>query len=452
MNLTRRSLLKSTAATGLIAATASLTGWAKAWAATELQFKPEDGAKLQLLRWRRFIQAEEDAFMRLVAAFTEATGVPVDVLNEGLDDVQPKASVAANVGSGPDMFWGLYSLPHLFVDQCMDVTDVADLLGAKYGGWVDTAVTYGTSGGRWIALPIAYNANLINYRISAIKEAGFSEMPQDTESFLELNKGLQRIGKPAGMALGHASGDGNAWVHWCLWSHGGNLVDENDNVVINSPETEAALNYAKALYDTWIPGTASWNDSFNNKAFLSGQVFLTNNGVSIYAAALRGANPPADADQATRDAAPAMAAMAEDTSHAFWPVGPVGTPTEFHIAYPLLGMKYTKYPNAVKVFMQFMMEAENYGPWLEGAVGYLTQPLNAYDDLPFWNKDPKLLPAKFAAERTLTAGGLGSVGERAASALADFVVLSMIANACSGRSTPKDAMAVAERQAKRIYR
>jgi len=452
MNLTRRSLLKSTAATGLIAATASLTGWAKAWAATELQFKPEDGAKLQLLRWRRFIQAEEDAFMRLVAAFTEATGVPVDVLNEGLDDVQPKASVAANVGSGPDMFWGLYSLPHLFVDQCMDVTDVADLLGAKYGGWVDTAVTYGTSGGRWIALPIAYNANLINYRISAIKEAGFSEMPQDTESFLELNKGLQRIGKPAGMALGHASGDGNAWVHWCLWSHGGNLVDENDNVVINSPETEAALTYAKALYDTWIPGTASWNDSFNNKAFLSGQVFLTNNGVSIYAAALRGANPPADADQATRDAAPAMAAMAEDTSHAFWPVGPVGTPTEFHIAYPLLGMKYTKYPNAVKAFMQFLMEAENYGPWLTDAVGYLTQPLNAYRDLPFWTADPKLTPAVYAAERTLTAGGKGSVGDKAASALADFVVLDMIANAVSGRSSVQDAIRTAERQAQRIYR
>ncbi|MEL6219659.1 MAG: extracellular solute-binding protein, partial [Pseudomonadota bacterium] len=278
--ISRRSMLKGTAAIGGVAVGADLIGWAKAWADGHMLHKPEDGASLQLLRWKRFVQSEEDAFVKLVEAFTAATGVKVEVLNESLDDVQPKASVAANVGSGPDMFWGLYSLPHLFADKCMDVSDVCDHIGQKYGGWAPTAETYGKSGGKWISVPVAYNANLINYRKSAMQEAGFSEMPGDTEGFLELNKALKGIGKPGGMALGFASGDGNAWVHWCLWSHGGNLVDENDNVVINSPETEAALNYAKALYDAWIPGTASWNDAFNNKAFLAEEVWLTNNGVS----------------------------------------------------------------------------------------------------------------------------------------------------------------------------
>ena len=32
-----------------------------------------------------------------------------------------------------------------------------------------------------------------------------------------------------------------AWVHWCLWAHGGNVVDKDDKVIINSPETEKAL-------------------------------------------------------------------------------------------------------------------------------------------------------------------------------------------------------------------
>lgn len=441
MDLTRRSLLKSTAATGVLATVGSLTGWATAWAQTAMLHKPEAGAKLQLLRWRRFIQSEEDSFMKLVAAFTQATGVQVDVLSEGMDDVQPKASVAANVGSGPDMFWGLYSLPHLFADKCIDVTDVADHLGKKYGGWAPTAETYGKSGNKWICIPVAYNANLINYRQSSIKEAGFSEMPGDTQGFLELCKGLQRINKPAGMALGFASGDGNAWVHWALWSHGGNTVDARDNVIINSPETLAALNYAKALYDTWVPGTASWNDSFNNRAFLAGEVHLTNNGVSIYAAAK---------SSAATD--PKMAAIAEDVNHAYWPVGPIGVPTEFHICYPLLGMTYTKFPNAVKAFMQFMMEAENYEPWLNGAVAYLSHSVAAGDNFAVWTADPKFAPAKPAAWRTWTAGGKGSVGEKAASALADFVVLSMVANACSGRSTPEEAIKVAERQLRRIYR
>ncbi len=439
--ISRRSLLKGTAAVGAVTASPGLLGWAKAWAASEMLHQPEEGASLQLLRWRRFVQSEEDSFLALVDAFTQATGVPVEVLNESLDDVQPKASVAANVGSGPDLFWGLYSLPHLFPEKCMDVSDVCDHIGTKYGGWAPSAETYGKSGGKWIAVPVAYNANLINYRISAMNEAGFSEMPGDLEGFLELNKALKGIGKPGGMALGFASGDGNAWVHWVLWAHGGYLVDENDEVIINSPETAAALEYAKQLFEAWIPGTASWNDAFNNKAFLAEEVWLTNNGVSIYAAAKRQANEDAK-----------MKEIMEDMDHAFWPVGPAGKPTEFHICYPLLGMNYTSNPNAVKAFMQFMMEAENYEPWCAGAVAYLSHSYQAGDDFAFWNEDPKLLAAKPAAWRTSTAGHLGSVGEKAAAALADFIVLDMIANAASGRATVEEAIRVAERKAKRLYR
>ena len=79
MKTTRRSLLKGSAALGAFALGADLVGLAKAWAATEMKWKPEDGAKLELLRWKRFIQSEEDAFMVLVDAFTKATGVPVTV-------------------------------------------------------------------------------------------------------------------------------------------------------------------------------------------------------------------------------------------------------------------------------------------------------------------------------------------------------------------------------------
>src|ERR1044072_543094 len=111
---TRRDVLKTGAAAAGLGALqgADLMSWAQAWAQAA-PWKPEKGAKLQLMRWKRFIQSEEDSFMALVAAFTKATGVDVNVIHESLDDVQPKASVAANTGQGPDIFWGLYSLPHL---------------------------------------------------------------------------------------------------------------------------------------------------------------------------------------------------------------------------------------------------------------------------------------------------------------------------------------------------
>ena len=446
VHFTRRKFLKSSGTSAALGGVAALEGvnlmqFANAWAQAS-PFKPEKGAKITLLRWKRFVQSEEDSFMSLVGAFTKATGVEVKVLNESLDDVQPKASVAANTGQGPDLFWGLYSLPHLFPSKVSDVTDVANYLGKKYGGWVPTAETYGKSGGKWIAIPVAYNGNLINFRQSMIEKAGFKEIPKDNAGFLQLMKELKAKSIPGGFALGRASGDGNAWVHWALWSHGANLVDAKDKIIINSPETVKALEYTLELSKTFVSGTASWNDSFNNKAFLESQISLTNNGVSIYASA------KADAAKGIAKAKDVM----DDMNHALWPIGPAGKPTEFHIAYPMMIMKYSKAQQACKAFIAFTMEAENYNKWLTDSVAYLTHPLNAYDANPVWTTDKKLSVARDVAKRTLTAGGLGSVGEKAASALADFVVLDMVASVCTERASIKEAIAVAERQAKRIYR
>ncbi len=78
----------------------ALLEWAKAWAQAA-PWKPEKGAKINLMRWRRFVQAEDEAFVKMINAFKQATGVDVVVTNESFEDIQPKASVAANTGSGP---------------------------------------------------------------------------------------------------------------------------------------------------------------------------------------------------------------------------------------------------------------------------------------------------------------------------------------------------------------
>ncbi len=436
--ITRRTLVGTGTA---MAAAGALTGpalldWAKAWAQAA-PWKPEKGAALSLLRWKYFVQSEDDQFVKLIDAFTQATGVKVTISRESYEDVQPKASVAANTGAGPDMFWGLYSLPHLFPQKCIDVTDVANYLGKKYGGWVESAQKYAVSGKKWIAIPVCYSGNMLNYRLEASKKAGFSKFPTTNDAFLEYTKAMKANNTLGGFALGHASGDGNGWVHWCLWSNGGNVVDKNDKVIINSPETEKALNYAKALYANMIPGTAAWNDASNNKAFLAGEINWTDNGISIYVAAKKD---------------PTKTEIAKDMDHAVWPIGPVGKPTELHLMYPILAMTHTKYPQACKALMAFMLEADQFNKWLEAAQGYLTHCLNAYDKNPIWTSDPKNTIFGEAGKRTLTAGGLGSVGEKAASAIADFVVLDMFASFCTGREDAKGAIKIAERQLQRIYR
>ena len=137
-DFTRRSLLQGGTA---LAAAGALTGpalldFAKAWAQAA-PWKAEPGAKLTVMRWKRFVPAEDDAFNAMVAAFKTATGTEMNVFSESFEDVQPKASVAANTGSGLDLAWGLHTLPQLFPTKVLKMNDVADYLGKKYGGWTD---------------------------------------------------------------------------------------------------------------------------------------------------------------------------------------------------------------------------------------------------------------------------------------------------------------------------
>ena len=147
-----------------------------------------------------------------------------------------------------------------------------------------------------------------------------------------------------------------------------------------------------------------------------------------------------------------MTAIADDMNHALFPVGPVGKPQELQLTFPLLTFKFSKYPKACKAFVAFMMEADQYNPWIEAAAGYLTHPLNAFDANPVWTKDPKNTVFRDAARRTLPASGIGPVSEKAAAAIADFILVDMVANYATGREDIKGAMAVAERQAKRLFR
>jgi len=433
----RRSLLKAGSGLLAVAATMSaeqLLGYAKAWAQAS-PWKPEDGAKINLLRWKRFVEAEDVAFMKIVDAFQKATGTTIIVSNESYEDVQPKASVAANTGSGLDMIWGLYSLPFLFPNKCTDMTDVADYLAKKGGGWTKSGEAYGKLDGKWIGIPVAATGALINYRIAAMEKAGHKEFPKDLAGFADLIKGLNKNGTPAGMAVGHASGDANTWLHWALWSHGGNLIDANNKVVINSPETAKSLEYVKGLYDDFIPGTASWNDSSNNKAFLAGQLYLTVNGISIYVTAKR-ENPQ----------------IAQDMNHAHLVPGVDGKTREMNLGFPILVFNFTKFPQACKAFTAFMMDPDQLNPWVEASQGYLSPFLAGFSKNPIWTADPKNTPYRNVAEVSLTPAGVGQMSENAAAAIADWVVVDMFANYCTGREDVKTAMASAERSAKRIFR
>ena len=131
--------------------------------------------------------------------------------------------------------------------------------------------------------------------------------------------------------------------------------------------------------------------------------------------------------------------MAADIQHASFPIGPVGMPTESHLFFNQMIMKYTKYPNAAKAFLQFMMEQEQFGAWLTGAqrrrdaAGRLRQAADL-------DRRPEEHAVPRRGEEPRPAGYAGKARLRSAGAAADFIVVNMVAEVISGSKSPKEAM------------
>ena len=402
-------------------------------------YELETGASLRVLRPSKFVQGDETLFLENTKKFTKQTGVEVIVDSEGWEDLRPKTAVAANVGSGPDVVLAWQEDPHLFADKALPLDDLAGYLGEKYGGWFPVAEHYGRNqDGKWIAIPFGGAGSTMVYRKSWVNEAGFEGVPGDFAGFLELCKALQGTDHPAGFALGHAVGDAG-WTDWVLWGFGSSVIDEDSNVVIDNPKTIEALNYAKELYSTFIPGTLSWLDPSNNKAFLAGEVGLTGNGISIYYAAKNSEDP-------------ATKALAEDVFHGNYPVGPVGFPTQGALVINAMIFSFTPYPNAAREYLRFMMEEEQYAAWQAASIGYWCHPLQAYDTLPLWTEDPKHAPYRDIMRNALPQSYKGPPSEAAAAVKAEFVVVDMFASVCAGQATPEEAATEAQRRAERYFR
>lgn len=439
---TRRDTLALGA--GMVAATATA---APARAAipvanvAEPKFLLEPGAKLRVLRPAKFVDPDEAIFTANSRAFTAKTGIDVRVDYVAWADMPVQTAVTANTGAGPDIILGFGPDPHIYADKVAPLTDLAEYLGAKYGGWYDLAALYGKAwkGKDWIGLPMGGSAGPANYRTTWIKDAGFEKIPMELDKFLTLCRNLKKNGHPCGFTLAHAPGDAPNYANWLLWAHGAALVDEAGKVTLDTPETRAALDYAKAMYETMIPGTMSWNGSSNNQAFAAGEIGLTQNGVSIYFAAKNSPDPK-------------QQAVGVDMDHASMPFGKATRSPVTALVLNAMLFKHCKFPNAGKEYLRFMMEAPQYDPWLTGSLGYWSHPLKAYASSAVWDSDPKLAFFKTAMDTPFNDGYNGPVNAAAGSVLSDWVLVDMFARVATGEATPADSVRTAVRAATRYYK
>ena len=110
-------------------------------------FQIEKGATLRVLRPAKFVDPDEVFFRANTKKFTDATGIDVRVDFVSWEDMRPQTAVTANTGAGPDIIIGFSADPQIYADKLVDMNDLADYLGAKYGGWFQLAQLYGTQVG-----------------------------------------------------------------------------------------------------------------------------------------------------------------------------------------------------------------------------------------------------------------------------------------------------------------
>jgi multiple sugar transport system substrate-binding protein len=149
---------------------------------------------------------------------------------------------------------------------------------------------------------------------------------------------------------------------------------------------------------------------------------------------------------------PKMQELANDIQHAYFPAGVDGKNRELNLVFPMMIFKYSKYPNAAKEYLRFMMEKEQYVPWQEASIGYVCHPLAAYEKSAFWTQDPKKTPYRDCFKNGTPGGYAGQMGYASAACVADFIIPNMVAEAASGSKTPKEAAARAQARAERYYK
>jgi ABC-type glycerol-3-phosphate transport system substrate-binding protein len=331
--------------------------------------------------------------------------------------------------------------PQLYGASLVDLSDIADQQGKTEGGYYPLVKSNSNDGSKWISMPWTIVGGMIAYRKSWFEEVGANTFPDTWEKYHEVGKKLKAKGRPIGQTLGHTFGDAPTFTYPFLWSWGGKEVDSSGKVAINTKESVESVKFMTAFWkDAHDEGGLAWDDTNNNRAFLSQTISATLNGASIYIESLR--NP----DKYTTEKG---AQLKTDIQHAALPKGPAGQfsmHTYFSHALP----SYSKNQKAAKEFLKWVHSKPVYEKWFVSQKGFATPPASEWEKHKVWDEDPVMLPYKVAGRLGRTPGYEGPANAKAAEALSKYIITDMYAKAVQGMP-PEEAVKWAEGELKKVY-
>ena len=237
------------------------------------------------LRWNDFVPASDELLKKEIAPEAEkALGIKLNIETINGNDLQARTTSAIQSGVGPDVICGLNNWPQLYAESVADVSDVAEEIGKAQGGFYEESKVVANNGQKWLGVPWCVLGAMIAYRKSWFAEQGANSFPATWDEYREAGKKLKAAGHPVGQTLGHTFGDAPTFTYPYLWSWGGKEVEaDGKTVVLNTKDAVESVKFMAGFWKEALDeGGLAWDDTNNNRAFLSGTICATLNGASIY--------------------------------------------------------------------------------------------------------------------------------------------------------------------------
>jgi multiple sugar transport system substrate-binding protein len=397
---------------------------------------PAAGKTITLLHESSFIKPFDEYMQKVLApAYEKETGIRIDYQLISVGSIPTRVSAIAETGGGADITMNIALMPFLFSEKYDDVTPLAEEMGKQQGGWYPGGEEMGLVAGKWKDIPFCSIGQLMCWRSDWFAEVGFKEFPETWDELYEAGKKLKAKGHPIGFELGHGFGDNHGWIYPLLWSYGAHEVSEDGKTVtIDSAETARAVDYARKFFkDCMFEDVLGWVDVSNNKSWMAEQISCTNNAESILFVAKRD-----------------FPDIGKVTQQSLNPAGPKG---RFHLLGAISHSIFNFSPMKKEAhdFLRWLSAPKQLGAWYASAVSYYQPMLHGYDKAPMWEVEPRNLPYRDALATSHLFGWPAPPDRRLAESVAKYVVVDMIAKACSGAKTT-DVIKSAEAQLKEIYK
>ena len=361
------------------------------------------GATVHWLRWNDFVPASDQLLRKeMLPEAEKALGLKITFETVNANDLQPRITSAIQSGAGPDLIMLNNNHPQLYADSLVDLSDIAEATGKAEGGHYPLVRANSHNGQRWLSMPWAIIGAMIAYRKSWFEEAGANSFPETWEAYREVGKKLKAKGRPIGQTLGHTFGDSPTFTYPFLWSWGGKEVEaDGRTVAINTKEAVDSVAFMTAFWkEAHDEGGLAWDDTNNNRAFLSQTICATLNGASIYIESLR------NADKYVTEKG---AQLKTDILHSPLPRGPAGQYT-MHTYHSHVLPTYSKNQAAAKEFLRWAHSRAVYERWFVSQKGFATPCTAQWEEHKLWGEDPVMAPFKVAGRLGRSPGYAGSSG------------------------------------------